>query len=88
MQHGLRLCAPRVMESVERKAGVLKTLVMLTTGSSARFTDPAILMEVLAMIKGWVVDGVGGPSAPRLPPLPRCAPSPPSYNGRTALCQK
>ena len=63
VQHGLRLCAPRVMDSGERKGALLKTLVMLTTGASARYTDPALLMEILYIIKGWLVDGIAGPSA-------------------------
>lgn len=66
MQHGLRLCAPRVMDSHERKAALLKTLIMLTTGGAARYTDPAILMEILYLMKGWLIDGIAGPGA-RMP---------------------
>ncbi len=51
------------MDSSEKKAQLLKTLVMVTTGACARYTDPAILMEILFIVKGLIVDGSAGPSA-------------------------
>jgi len=53
----------QVMDSSEKKAQLLKTLVMVTTGACARYTDPAILMEILFIVKGLIVDGSAGPSA-------------------------
>ena len=55
--------AAQVMDSSEKKAQLLKTLVMVTTGACARYTDPAILMEILFIVKGLIVDGSAGPSA-------------------------
>ena len=63
VQHGLRLCAPRVMPSAERKSMLLKTLINLITGASARYTDPAILMEILLLVKAWLIDSADSPSA-------------------------
>ena len=54
---------PQVMDHADKKALLLKTLVMVTTGACARFTDAAILMEILFIVKGLLIDGTAGPSA-------------------------
>jgi hypothetical protein len=51
------------MDHADKKALLLKTLVMVTTGACARFTDPAILMEILFIVKGLLIDGTAGTSA-------------------------
>lgn len=56
MQHALRLAAPRVLYNAEQKKLFLQTFVLLLTGGNARLTDPAVLMEVLLIVKRWLLD--------------------------------
>jgi len=56
VQHSLRLAAPCVLGEQQRKAMFLKTLVMLITGPASRVTDAAVLMEVLAIVRKWLID--------------------------------
>lgn len=74
VQHSLRLAAPCVLGEQQRKAMFLKTLVMLITGPASRVTDAAVLMEVLAIVRKWLIDPP--PSAGARHPCPTLLGSP------------
>jgi hypothetical protein len=55
VQHGLRLVAPRMKYNSDHKKLVLQTFVLLVTGASARHTDNVLPMEVLLVLKSWLI---------------------------------
>ncbi len=65
VQRSLRLAAPCVLGEAQRKANFLKALVLLITGPASRATDPAVLMEVLAIVRTWLISPPPADGAPR-----------------------
>jgi hypothetical protein len=64
----LQLAAGKVLHSAERKKLFLQTLVLLITGNAAKHTDPAILMQILATVRAWLLQPLlQPPSGPGRP---------------------
>ena len=59
----LQLAANKVLFSAERKKLFLQTLVLLITGNAAKHTDPAILMQILVIVRAWLLEPLITPAA-------------------------